>query len=98
MSLYERIAGLPVEIGSASLERSAVETGSGFTRVTTTIRLRGGAAEGIGEDVVYDGAAHATAHTRVGKGSAARRPNPLPVTPAPRRTDPIQTTTSSVAP
>jgi L-alanine-DL-glutamate epimerase-like enolase superfamily enzyme len=58
MSLYERVAGLPVEIESSALERQAVETGSGFTRVTTTIRMRGGGAEGLGEDVVYDGAAH----------------------------------------
>ena len=58
MSLYERVAGLRVEIESASLERRAVETGSGFTRVTTTIRLRGGGVEGLGEDVVYDGAVH----------------------------------------
>jgi hypothetical protein len=58
MSLYERVAGLPVEIDGASLERSALETGSGFTRATTAIRLDGGGAEGLGEDVTYDAAAH----------------------------------------
>lgn len=58
MSLYERVAGLPVEIDSVSLERRAVETGSGFTRATTVITLRGGGEEGLGEDVVYDAAAH----------------------------------------
>jgi len=58
VALYQRIAGLPVEIESVSLERRAVETGSGFTRATTTVLLRGGAEEGVGEDVVYDPAAH----------------------------------------
>jgi hypothetical protein len=58
MSLYEHVAGLPVEVETVSLERRAVETGSGFTRVTTTVRLRGGGEEGVGEDVVYDPAAH----------------------------------------
>ncbi|MEX2211834.1 MAG: hypothetical protein WD689_08755 [Gaiellaceae bacterium] len=58
MSLYERIAGLPVEIDSVALDRRAVETGSDFTRVTTVITLSGGGEEGVGEDVVYDGAAH----------------------------------------
>ena len=58
MALYQRIAGLPVEIDSVSLERRAVETGSGFTRATTTVLLGGGGEEGVGEDVVYDSAAH----------------------------------------
>jgi hypothetical protein len=58
VGLYDRIAGLPVEIDSLSLERRAVETGSGFTRVTTTVHLSGGGEEGVGEDVVYDSAAH----------------------------------------
>jgi hypothetical protein len=58
VALYERIAGLPVEIDSVSLERRAVETGSGFTRATTTVLLSGGGEEGVGEDVVYDAAAH----------------------------------------
>jgi L-alanine-DL-glutamate epimerase-like enolase superfamily enzyme len=56
--LYERVAGLAVEIESISLERRALETGSGFTRATTTVTLRGGGEEGVGEDVVYDPAAH----------------------------------------
>jgi hypothetical protein len=58
VGLYESIAGLPVEIDSISHERRAVETGSGFTRVTTTVSLGGGGEEGVGEDVVYDPAAH----------------------------------------
>lgn len=58
MSLYERVAGLPVEIESIELERRAVETGSGFTRATTTVHLGGGGEEGVGEDVVYAAAEH----------------------------------------
>ena len=58
MTLYERVAELPVEIESIELERRAVETGSGFTRATTTVRVRGGGEEGVGEDVVYDAAEH----------------------------------------
>ena len=58
MGLYARVAGLPVEVDSVSLERRAIETGSGFTRATTTVVLRGGGEEGVGEDVVYDPAAH----------------------------------------
>jgi L-alanine-DL-glutamate epimerase-like enolase superfamily enzyme len=58
VTLYENVAGLPVEIESVELERRVVETGSGFTRATTTVRLRGGGEEGVGEDVVYDAAEH----------------------------------------
>jgi hypothetical protein len=57
MGLYENVAGLPVEIDSISLERRALDTGR-FTRATTTVSLRGGGEEGIGEDVVYDPTAH----------------------------------------
>ena len=58
MGLYERVAALRVEIDDVSLDQQSVETGSGFTRVTTTLVLRGGGKEGVGEDVVYDPAAH----------------------------------------
>ena len=34
---------------------------SGFERLTTVIRLRGGGEEGIGEDVTYDGEDHEAA-------------------------------------
>jgi hypothetical protein len=56
--LYDRVARLPLQIESLELERRAVETGSGFTRATTTVHLRGGGEEGVGEDVVYDAAEH----------------------------------------
>lgn len=58
MALYERVARLPVEIESIEFERRAVETGTGFTRATTTLHVRGGGEEGVGEDVIYDAAAH----------------------------------------
>ncbi|MGZ5330985.1 MAG: hypothetical protein ACXWFH_06730 [Solirubrobacterales bacterium] len=57
MSSYERIAGLPVQIESYSLEGLEFEA-PGFTRLTTVVRLRGGGHEGIGEDVVYDSLDH----------------------------------------
>ena len=58
MSTYERLAGLELEIEGYDLERRSQEVSSGFTRVTTTIVLHGGDAEGRGEDVVYDAADH----------------------------------------
>ncbi len=33
----------------------AIEVSSGFTRVTTLVRLRGAGEEGVGEDVTYSG-------------------------------------------
>jgi L-alanine-DL-glutamate epimerase-like enolase superfamily enzyme len=53
VSLYDRVAGLPVEIDGSSLERLELPVSSGFTRVTTVVRLRGGGEEGVGEDVTY---------------------------------------------
>jgi L-alanine-DL-glutamate epimerase-like enolase superfamily enzyme len=58
MSTYEQLAALPVEIESYSLDRLEQKVSSGFARVTTVIRLRGGGEEGIGEDVTYDAKAH----------------------------------------
>jgi L-alanine-DL-glutamate epimerase-like enolase superfamily enzyme len=40
-------------IESYALERREQRVSSGFTRVTTTVRLRGGGEEGLGEDVTY---------------------------------------------
>lgn len=58
VSLYDRLAGLPVEISGYALERRSVEVSSGFTRVTTTIALEGGGETGRGEDVGYEAADH----------------------------------------
>ena len=56
MSTYALLADLPVEIDSYSLEALEANVSSDFTRLTTVIHLRGGGEEGVGEDVVYDGA------------------------------------------
>jgi len=55
MSLYDRVAGLPLEIDSYELEGLEKDVSSGFVRRTTVVRLRGGGHEGVGEDVTYDG-------------------------------------------
>ena len=53
MSLYERVADLPVQIESYDLEPLAFEVSPEFTRRTTVVHLRGGGHEGVGEDVTY---------------------------------------------
>ncbi|SRR5581483_2616258 len=54
MSLYEKVATLPVRVESYALEDRDREYASGFVRPSTIVRLRGAGEEGIGEDVVYD--------------------------------------------
>jgi hypothetical protein len=54
MSTYERVADLPLTIDGYDVEGLTRKVFSGFERVTTVIRLRGGGEEGIGEDVTYD--------------------------------------------
>jgi hypothetical protein len=54
MPLYDRIADLPLEIGTYSLEGRARRINAEFERVTTTIHLEGAGHEGLGEDVTYD--------------------------------------------
>jgi L-alanine-DL-glutamate epimerase-like enolase superfamily enzyme len=58
VSLYDAIAGLPVAIESSTLERLELPVSSGFTRVTTVVRLGGDGVEGVGEDVTYSGPLH----------------------------------------
>jgi L-alanine-DL-glutamate epimerase-like enolase superfamily enzyme len=53
VTLYERVAGLPVDVAGYEFERLELPVSTGFTRVTTVIRLRGGGEEGVGEDVTY---------------------------------------------
>ncbi len=53
MSTFHRLADLPLEIESYALEGLLANVSSGFERLTTVVHLRGGGAEGIGEDVVY---------------------------------------------
>ena len=54
MSLWPRLAPLPLEIDGYALERLERDVSSAFTRVSTQIRLTGLGLEGIGEDVSYD--------------------------------------------
>ena len=58
MSLYQRLADLPLEIEGYTLEPLELPTPA-FTRHTTVIRLRGGGHEGVGEDVTYQAPAQA---------------------------------------
>src|SRR4051795_13505897 len=58
MSTYERVADLPLEIDDYALEGLSATVSSGFERLTTVIRLRGGGEEGAGEDVTYEGDDH----------------------------------------
>jgi L-alanine-DL-glutamate epimerase-like enolase superfamily enzyme len=53
MPLWESLAGLRVRVDDYSLQRRALETGSGWTRVTTTVVLEGDGETGVGEDVTY---------------------------------------------
>jgi len=58
MATYDAIAGLALEVEGYTLEPRSLMVSSGFERVTTVIRLRGGGEEGIGEDVTYDADDH----------------------------------------
>ena|SRR5215217_3583646 len=53
MSTWDRLAELPISIGSYELTAHDREFGE-FTRPSTVVHLRGEGQEGIGEDVVYD--------------------------------------------
>lgn len=54
MSTWDLLAELPVEIESYELDPLEANVSSEFTRKSTVIRMRGGGAEGVGEDVTYD--------------------------------------------
>jgi L-alanine-DL-glutamate epimerase-like enolase superfamily enzyme len=59
VSTYEKIKDLPLEIEGYELEgREFHPEGTDFDRLTTTIHLKGGGQEGVGEDVVYDALDH----------------------------------------
>jgi L-alanine-DL-glutamate epimerase-like enolase superfamily enzyme len=53
MPLYDALADLPLEIDAYALEGHERTISPEFDRLTTTIHLHGGGAEGLGEDVVY---------------------------------------------
>ena len=51
---YARVAELPVWIERCELLPLARDTSSGFTKVSTVVRLTGGGHEGEGEDITWD--------------------------------------------
>lgn len=53
-STFSQLADLPLQIDSYQLERLESATSSGFTRVSTVIKLVGAGSEGVGEDVTYE--------------------------------------------
>lgn len=58
MSLFDRIADLPLVVEEYALDRLERDVSSAFTRVCTVVKLYGAGTEGIGEDVVYDTVDH----------------------------------------
>jgi L-alanine-DL-glutamate epimerase-like enolase superfamily enzyme len=58
VSLFDRIAELPLVIEEYSLDRLERAVSSSFTRVSTVVKLYGMGTEGVGEDVVYDEVDH----------------------------------------
>jgi hypothetical protein len=58
VSTWDRVAGLALAVEDYALEDRRVELNPEFTRVTTTIHLRGRGEEGLGEDVVYAAEEH----------------------------------------
>jgi hypothetical protein len=54
MSLYDRLADLPLSVEATGRTRHERDTSSGFTRATTVVELRGDGVVGRGEDVTYD--------------------------------------------
>jgi len=53
MPLSDRLAQLPLTVDGYSTERLEQSVSSGFTRVTTTVVVRGDGHQGRGEDVTY---------------------------------------------
>ena len=55
---FAKIAELPVQIDAVEYTPLVRDTSSGFTKITTVVRLRGGGEEGLGEDVTWDQVDH----------------------------------------
>jgi L-alanine-DL-glutamate epimerase-like enolase superfamily enzyme len=53
MALYDHLAGLGVQIDGYDVQRNELAVSTGFTRVTTTVRMHGAGHTGEGEDVTY---------------------------------------------
>jgi hypothetical protein len=58
MPTFDRLAGLTLDLDGYELEGLRADVASGFERVCTLVRLRGGGLDGVGEDVVYDAVDH----------------------------------------
>ena len=58
LSTFDKLADLPLEVEGYALEGQEFEASPEFTRVSTTIRIRGGGEEGVGEDVTYEALDH----------------------------------------
>jgi L-alanine-DL-glutamate epimerase-like enolase superfamily enzyme len=58
VSTFDALADLELRIDDYALEPLQRDVSSDFTRFTTVIHLRGDGAEGVGEDVTYEGEAH----------------------------------------
>jgi hypothetical protein len=58
VALYDLVRELPLEIDAIGFDFAAQRYSAQFTRRTTTIRLRGNDATGLGEDVTYDANEH----------------------------------------
>lgn len=54
MSLFARLADLPLVVESERRERRERDTSSGFRRTTTVVSLDGDGETGRGEDVTYE--------------------------------------------
>lgn len=51
---YARVAGLPLRIDRCELLPLVRDVSSGFTKVSTVVRLSGDGHEGLGEDITWD--------------------------------------------
>ena len=56
--LYDKLAGLVLEVEGYAVKRHERAVSSGFTRVTSEVMLYGGGEVGCGEDVTYDAEDH----------------------------------------
>jgi L-alanine-DL-glutamate epimerase-like enolase superfamily enzyme len=59
VSTWQLLAELPVEVEGYELQPLSALVSSSFERSSTVIHLHGAGAEGVGEDVTYDGVDHA---------------------------------------
>jgi hypothetical protein len=58
VAAWERLAELDLEVDAFATERRSVDVSTDFTRVTTSVVLRGRGEEGVGEDVTYTAQDH----------------------------------------